>query len=224
MFELHFDNLLLFAWNLAWMLMLSVLVMFVLICRKHYQRNQRYQKMAEIERLLVVMTDLELFIEKQPEFHSRLRYFYENNYLDLLYAWTRKCQGLTDSVREIFCNNAARCGLFEKIPENLNDKSPSKVCIALEVSGLAQLTQFTCLVERFSWEPIYAPFACHALVRMNFSEGMRSVFRAYGHTLLNNSEMLAICSEYSPSQLLEWANETGNWPMPKVLTTYWVCA
>lgn len=224
MSALHSDNLLLFAWDLAWLLLLSVLLIFVLICRKHYQRNQRYRKMAEIECLLDSLKDPELFAAKQIEFHRRLRYFYENNYLDLLYAWTRKCQALTGIDREIYCNNAARCGLLDKIPENLNDKSPAKVCIALEVSGLAKLAQFTSLVEQFSWEPVYAPFACHALVRMDYSEGMRSVFRAYGHKLLNNSEVLAISSEYTQAQIVEWARETGHWPLPLVLTTYWVCS
>lgn len=216
------DNLLLFAWNLAWLLMLSVAGLFLLICRKHYQRHHRYRTMAEIDRLLNQLLDPELFREPQTDFHERVRQYYVRNYLDLIYTWARQAQQLSNVEREIYCHNSERCGLFDRIPENLNSRDPARVCIALEVCGLARMTQYTDLALRLSWLPLYAPFACHALVRMNFEEGMPCVLRAYGHQLISSGELITICTEFSKHELTTWAKQTVHWPLPEVLYKYWV--
>ena len=218
------DNLLLFAWNLTCLLMLSVAGLFFLICRKHYQRRQRYRAVTEIDRLLKQMTDPELFNESNVAFHERLRHYYDHNYVDLLYTWTRQFQKLTAVERDLYCNNSARCGLFDHISENLNDRDSAKVCISLEVCGLARMTSFAEQVMRYSWAPTFAPYACHALVRMNFDEGMPCVLRAYGHQLISNAELISICTEFSKDELTSWATQTAHWPLPEVLHKYWVSA
>lgn len=216
------DDLLLFAWNLAWLLMLSVAGLFMLICRKHYQRRRRYRAVAEIDRLLNRVTDPELFHESNTEFHRRLKQYYAHDYLDLLYAWTRKCQQLNGAEREIFCNNSTRCGLFDRIPENLKGIEAAQICIALEVCGLAAMTQYAEQVTRYTWLPTYAPFACHAMVRMNFENGMECLFRAYGHQLINNGELITICSEFSQDKISAWATQSTHWPLPEALYQYGV--
>lgn len=216
------DKLLLFAWNLAWLLMLSVAGLFFLICRKHYQRRQRYRTMAEMDRLLQQLCDPELFRVANVNFHERVRHYYDRDYLDLIYTWTRQCQNLTRSERDIYCQNSARCGLFDRIPENLAGRDPARICIALEVCGLASMTRYMDLVLRFSWMPIYAPFACHALVRMNFDEGMACVLRAYGHQLISSVELITICAEFGKQELTAWATQTAHWPLPEVLRKYWI--
>ena len=218
------DNLLLFAWNLTWLLMLSIIVLFLLICHKHYQRGCRYRIGTEIDSLLKQLTDPELFHDSNVAFHQRVRHYFQHNYIDLLYAWTRQCQKLSGTERIIYCNNAARCSLFEKIPDNLCGHDSAKICIALEVCGLANMIRYTALVEPYSWEHTYAPFACHALVRMNFAEGMECLLRAYGHQYVNNGELLTICSEYSKEQLQDWAIQSTRWPLPEVLRTHWITA
>lgn len=216
------DNLLLFAWNLSWLLMLSVVCLFLLICRKHYLRHKRYTATRHIDLLLAQMTDQELFAQTNHAFHSQLAGFYKTDYLDLLYAWVRYFQALVPEQRISYLQNSSRCGIYDRLPENLSESDPARICISLEVCGLAGLIQYVAEIERYSWLPIYAPFACHALVRLNFDEGMKSLFRAYGHRLINNAEMLIICSEYTPSHLSTWATESGHWPLPTVLQEYWI--
>lgn len=218
------DNLLLFAWNLACLLTLSVAGLFLLICWKHYQRRQRYRAMTEIEHLLNQLLDPDLFREPNHDFHAQLRQYYDQDYIDLIYTWTRICQKLPPGQRDIYCQNSARCSLFDRIPENLDGRDPARICIALEVCGLARMTRYTDLVLRFSWLPIYAPFACHALLRMNFEEGMACVLRAYGHQLISNAELLTLCAEFSKHELTAWATQTGHWPLPEVLGKYWISA
>ncbi len=219
------DNLLLIALNLACLLMLSVLVLFALICQKHWQRRRRYRATAEIDRLLIQMSDPELFRESNQAFHDQLQAYYaSDDYPDLLYAWTRRCQRLVGSERDIYCNNSNRCGLFDQLPENLSGHNPATICIALEVCGLAGMPRYIGVVESYSWQPVYAPFACHALVRMNFEEGMESLLRAYGHGYVNNSELLTICSEFSQQRLATWASQSTHWPMPEVLRQYWMAS
>lgn len=217
---LHSDNLLLFAWNLAWLLMLSVAILFALICRKHYERYKRYKALAEIENLLDQIANPELFQGVNFIFHERLRYFYERDNLDLMYAWAKKCKALSADARTIYCNNSARLGLFNRIPAYLASSNSSRICIALEVCGLADIREYIEEVGRYSWLPVYAPFACHALVRINFDEGMKSLFRAYGHQIISNSELLNICSEFSSMKLNAWAVESMHWPLPRVLNEY----
>lgn len=202
--------------------MLSVAALFVLICRKHYQRHRRYRAVAEIDRLLDQLTDSELFHESNTAFHQRLRQYYAHDYLDLLYTWTRQFRQLPEAARETYCHNSARCGLFDRIPENLHSSDSAQICIALEVCGLATMTQYTAEVARYTWLPTYAPFACHAMVRMNFEDGMECMLRAYGHRLINNGELITICSEYSQQRLVEWATQSTHWPLPEALQKYWV--
>lgn len=202
--------------------MSSVIVLFLLICRKHYQRHIRYIANQEIDQLLLQLKSPELFRESNVEFHHRLRHYYDRDYLDLLYAWVRICQQLLPRDRDVFVANSERCGLYERIPQNLNNSHAARICVALEVCGLAKLTNFIEEVERYTWRRIYAPFACHALVRMNFEEGMESLFRAYGHQLVNNAELLIICAEVTQDRVALWAKQSSRWPLPEVLQKYWV--
>lgn len=212
----------LFALNLGALLLLSITVLFILICRRHWRRSKRHQEAIEIDRLLERLKDASLFHESNHQFHHRLHRYYDHNYLDLLYAFAKTGRTLTGKNLETFNNNASRCGLFEQIPLNLKSKNPEKICIALEICGLAGLQQYIHAVENYSWQPVFAPFACHALVRLNFPEGMASLFRAFGHKLVNNSELLTICSEFEKAQLVIWASETSHWPLPEVLQKHWI--
>lgn len=216
------DSLLLFALNLAALLLLSVALLFILICRKHWQRKKRHREAIEIDRLLECLTDASLFHESNHQFHGQLRHYFGHNYLDLLYAFARTGRRLSGKRLDTYYLNASRCGLFEQIPLNLKSNNPEKICIALEICGLAGLQQFINIVENYSWQPIYAPFACHALVRLNFSDGMASLFRAFGHKLVNNSELLIICGEIEKDKLVSWASESCHWPLPEVLEKYWI--
>lgn len=218
------DNLLLFALNLACLLMFSMLLLFVLICRKHWQRRKRLEATVEIDKILGKMSDQGLFRETNRAFHGRLRYYYEHDYLDLLYACVRHCQALSGQELETYRNNAVRCGLFDRIPKNLRGSDAARICIALEICGLAGLRQYVADIEPYSWQPVFAPFACHALVRLDFADGMESLFRAYSHNLVNNCELLMICSEFGRSELVAWASQSSHWPLPVVLHQYWMTA
>ena len=222
-FALVSDSLLFFAWNLAWLLMVTVLGLFILISHKHYQRWRREQATVQINKLLSQLVDPELFRETNPEFNNRLNFYYRTDYLDLLYAWVRKRLGLNDFIAQIYIDNSARCGLFDQISRNLEEKKPERVCVALEVCGLASLRTYSIYVEKFTWSKGYAPFACHALVRIDFEAGMESLFRAYNHKLVNNAELLTICAEIDPVMLRDWSRESLHWPLPEVLQRYLVC-
>lgn len=216
------DNLLLFAWNLAWLLMLSVVMLFLLICWKHWRRYRRYKSTVGINQLLERLPDPDLFREPNLDFHAELKSCLENDYLDLIYAWVRFAQKLESAPAAMFIQNSARCGMFDLIGRNLGGSDPARICVALEVCGLARLSTYVPQVEGYTWKAIYAPFACHALVRMDFQEGMSALFRAYGRGLVNNAELLIVCSEFDKSALLDWAKETLHMPLPEVLRKYWV--
>lgn len=216
------DNLLLFALNLGALLLLSVVVLFALICRKHWQREKRHREAYEIERLLKCLTDTGLFHQSNQRFYAKLHGFIDHHYLDLLYAFARISRTLSGKDLETYYVNAVRCGLFEQIPHNLISTNPEKICIALEICGLAGLRQHINIIENYSCQPVYAPFACHALVRLNFDEGMASLFRAFGHNVVNNAELLIICSEFDQQKLVAWAFESSHWPLPEVLQKYWI--
>lgn len=222
-FDFLSDNLLLLAWNLGWLLMINVLGLFLLICHKHYQRWRRQLATVEIDKLLSQLVDPELFHEKNQRFHELLKFYFRTDYLDLLYAWVHERLRLAGASAEVYIDNSARCGLFDGISRNLEDKKPERVCIALEVSGLANLRQYIGQVEKFTWSKIYAPFACHALVRIDFEMGMESLFRAYGHKMVNNAELLTICAEIDPVKLQVWSKEDLRWPLPEVLQMYLIC-
>jgi hypothetical protein len=139
---------------------------------------------------------------------------------DIANAWMRLLEGTPSAERSPYIQVATQTNLLHCIPHCLYEEGLPERCIALEAIGLSGFSEFAHAAETFSCDPGVAPYACIALARLNHSDALPYILKAYQQGVLTTTQALSAITEISPAQIQNYLDSHPNTQVSDRLLAY----